>query len=83
MDRMVSAVNEKMKLVGIEVAQFCQLLRYCRYRTQIAADYANKSDTFAVVVQPFLSQSNAETFPLDYLSTVRIASCVCVGPMLG
>ena len=39
---------------------------------QIAADYAHKSDTFAVIAQPFLSQAKADTFPTDYLSSVSI-----------
>jgi hypothetical protein len=47
---------------------------------QIAADYANKSDTFAVVVQPFLSQSNAYT--LDYLSTVSLATVTRAPPTM-
>ena len=39
---------------------------------KIAADYVNKSDTFAVVVQPFMSGTKADHLPLEYLSTVSL-----------
>ena len=43
----------------------------CFFLCQIAAEYAAQpNDNFAVVVQPFVSESNADNFPVDYLSSV-------------
>ena len=39
--------------------------------TQVAADYANKKDDFAVIVQPFFSGTDPSDFTVDFLSTVR------------
>ena len=38
---------------------------------QIAADYAKQGyDNFTVVIQPFVSNTRADKFPIDFLSDV-------------
>ena len=73
LDRAAVAYNDRMRKVRKFVAkENCFNLTSHNYvLTQVAADYANKKDDFAVVIQPFFSETDPSNFTVDFLSNVR------------
>ena len=71
MDTLVSEFNKIERKVGNISNLFrigCEMLF-----PQIASDYAQQDyQDFAVVIQPFVSNTKADKFPIEYLSDVSV-----------
>ena len=74
MDNLVAEFNKIEKKVNYaEHKANLQVLfiSILSFFVQIAADYAHQNnDTFAVVIQPFVSNAKSDKFPTNFLSDV-------------